>query len=184
MSYSQKKLALIKEEYLTARPRVMLNRAISFFPAFREIGFLNLNGECVPFPDALPERSGTNITKTTGKSILRSYYCKIIQITHKFPIYSEEHMHTWCWHKNHQNEFNHKQGTYRQKNLVDKQWVTQAIAKTANLMPVVFHLHLKMSSFVPKSMIDINKKELSFVVSNDQMHQCSPVIYSYIQQFK
>ena len=77
VSYSQKKLALIKEEYLTARPRVMLNRAISFFPAFREIGFLNLNGECVPFPDALPERSGTNITKTTGKSILRSYYCKL-----------------------------------------------------------------------------------------------------------
>lgn len=47
---------------------------------------------------------------------------------------------------------------------------TRAIAKTANLMPVVFHLHLKMSSFVPKSMIDINKKELSFVVSNDPMH--------------
>jgi hypothetical protein len=33
----------------------MLKRAISFFPALREIGFLNLNGEFVPFPDALAE---------------------------------------------------------------------------------------------------------------------------------
>jgi hypothetical protein len=33
----------------------MLRRAISFFPALRDMGFLNLKGECEPFPDALPE---------------------------------------------------------------------------------------------------------------------------------
>lgn len=33
----------------------MLRRAISLFPALRDMGFLNLKGECEPFPDALPE---------------------------------------------------------------------------------------------------------------------------------
>ena len=33
----------------------MLKRAISFFPALREMGHSNLKGECDPFPDALPE---------------------------------------------------------------------------------------------------------------------------------
>lgn len=32
----------------------MLNSAISFFPALREIGVPNLKGECEPFPEALP----------------------------------------------------------------------------------------------------------------------------------
>lgn len=39
----------------TCKPTVMLSRAISFFPAFREIGVFNLKGGCVPFPDALAE---------------------------------------------------------------------------------------------------------------------------------
>lgn len=42
------------DHQLTCRPTVMLNRAISFFPTLREMGFLNLKGECEPFPDALP----------------------------------------------------------------------------------------------------------------------------------
>lgn len=33
----------------------MLRSAISFFPALRDMGFLNLKRGCEPFPDALPE---------------------------------------------------------------------------------------------------------------------------------
>lgn len=43
------------EDEHTCKPTVMLSRAISFFPAFKEIGVFNLKGECVPFPDALAE---------------------------------------------------------------------------------------------------------------------------------
>lgn len=43
------------EDKHTCKPTVMLSRAISFFPAFREIGVFNLKGGCVPFPDALAE---------------------------------------------------------------------------------------------------------------------------------
>jgi len=34
----------------------MLNIAISFFPALREMGFLKVNAECEPFPVPVPRR--------------------------------------------------------------------------------------------------------------------------------
>lgn len=34
----------------------MLNRAISFFPALRVMGLINLKGETVPFPEPLAEK--------------------------------------------------------------------------------------------------------------------------------
>lgn len=40
-------------ELLTGKPTVMLKRAISFFPAFKEIGVSNLKVISEPFPDAL-----------------------------------------------------------------------------------------------------------------------------------
>lgn len=47
-------LCIIKEMD-TCRPTVMLSKAISFFPALRDTDFLNLKGECVPLPYAVPE---------------------------------------------------------------------------------------------------------------------------------
>lgn len=46
----------------------MLSRAISFFPAFREIGFFNMKGGCVPFPDALSEDQADMRFTTKGLS--------------------------------------------------------------------------------------------------------------------
>lgn len=42
---------------LTCRPTVMLSRAISFFPALREMASLNLNVISDPFPVALTVHS-------------------------------------------------------------------------------------------------------------------------------
>lgn len=39
----------------------MLSRAISFFPALREMGLLNMKGETVAFPNALAEENKLNI---------------------------------------------------------------------------------------------------------------------------
>lgn len=47
---------ILKSNTLTGRPTVKLNKAISFFPALREMGFLNVYGKCVPFPVAVPIR--------------------------------------------------------------------------------------------------------------------------------
>ena len=38
---------------LTCNPTVMLKKAISFFPAFRERGVSNVKDDLDPFPDAL-----------------------------------------------------------------------------------------------------------------------------------
>lgn len=45
------------KEKPTCRPTAKLKKAISFFPALRGTGFLNMKGKWVPFPDALPEIS-------------------------------------------------------------------------------------------------------------------------------
>lgn len=60
------------EDNYTCRPTVMLSRAISFFPSFREMGVFNLKGKCVPFPAALAEHQAykTFISKRFSKKDL------------------------------------------------------------------------------------------------------------------
>lgn len=48
-------MKLKKKTKKTCRPTVMLNKAISFTPALRGMGVLNLKDGTVPFPDPVAE---------------------------------------------------------------------------------------------------------------------------------
>lgn len=49
---------------LTCKPTVILKRAISFSPAFREIGCEKLKAKFKPFPDALPVKDNEEHSTT------------------------------------------------------------------------------------------------------------------------
>lgn len=67
----------------------MLNKAISFFPAFRAIGVPNLNCGTVPFPDALAIEKYAQVNKITQGT--RSLYTKrdILPILGKRNLYKK-----------------------------------------------------------------------------------------------
>lgn len=52
---------------LTCRPIVMLNKAISFFPALRVMGRINLKRGTVPFPEPVAENKNGGPFGKSGK---------------------------------------------------------------------------------------------------------------------